>query len=131
MEEKLNQENLTNETFTERLFTYPHQEYIINVTVWNEFKDPTEVEVLYDCNNVLNAYSMETLQKQARTVDKKYAIVSLLYTKGKNFLGLKEQAKRTGECIVALTAKIKGNRKMVETGLKYKVMKKIGRIFSR
>ena len=103
----------------ERTFTYPHKEHIIDVTIWNETENPL---VLYDFNNVLNAHTLEKLQSVARTKDKPYAIVSFLHTKGKNFIALKQRAQDTGECIVALTSKLKGNKKWIETGLKNKVI---------
>jgi hypothetical protein len=109
--------------FTEREFTVGHKGYMLKVRVWNEHGvDPV---VLYDYNNVLNAYSLESLQKAARTKQEPYAIVSLLMTQGANFHGLRNRAKETGETIVAVTAKIKGDRKSVETGLKYQVMLKM------
>ena len=94
------------------------------MTIWNEAAAP-DPKVLFDYNNVLNAYPMELLAKQARVTGLPYAIVSLLMTQGDNFNNLRERAKNTGECIIALTAKIKGNRVKVETSLKYVAMKKM------
>ena len=79
--------------------------------------------VLYDFNNVLNAYPMEVLQEAADTVDQPYAIVSLLRTEGRNYLSLRERAIKTRECIVALSSKIRENRAMIETNIKYKIIK--------
>lgn len=110
----------TKNSFTERSFTYPHNGYIVNATIWNEIKDP---HVLYDYNNVLNTFTLETLEKAANTEGKEYAIVSLLRTKGDNYNDLKQMAMEDGECIVALTLKFRGNRVKIETGLKYKVIK--------
>ena len=106
---------------TTRTFTYLHQGYTVLATVWNEASalDPL---VLFDYNNVLNAYPMEYLQKQAGVIGCRYAIVSLLITQGRNFEGLRERARQTGECIVALTVKVNGNREVFETGLKYRAM---------
>lgn len=109
-------------TLTERQFTYEHEGYIITATVWNEAAAP-DPRVLYDFNNVLNAYSMELLQRRAEVENLPYAIVSLLMTQGTNFHSLKDRAKERGECIVALTAKLKGDRTRKETCLKYKIMK--------
>jgi len=108
---------------TERVFFYEHDGYRIQATIWNEANNP---QILFDFNNVLNAYTQNELLKASKIENMPYAIVSLLMTTGDNFKSLKEQAYRTGECIVALTAKLKGNRKQHETGLKYAVMKKLG-----
>ena len=108
----------------EKTFSFDHQGEQIDVTVWN-FTKQLQPHVLFDYNNVLNTYSLETLQKVAGAQNKSYAVVSLLMTKGDNFLALKQRSLETGECIVALTAKIKGDRVKKETGLKYTAMKKL------
>ena len=107
--------------FTQRVFTYPHEGYTIKVTVWNEAAAPNP-QVLFDYNNVLNAYELAFLQRRAHVKNLPYAIVSLLMTEGKNFQNLRERAKRTGECIMALTSKFKQRRLQAETCLKYRVM---------
>jgi hypothetical protein len=108
----------------EKTFSFEHRGEHIEVTVWN-FNRVLQPHVLFDFNNVLNAYPLKLLQKETGTLDQPYAIVSLLMTKGHNFEGLHQRALETGECIVALTAKIKGERVKKETGLKYQVMKKL------
>jgi hypothetical protein len=108
--------------FTERVFEYDHEGYRIRAAVWNEHAAP-DPRVLFDFNNVLNAYPMELLQKRAGVLNLPYAIVSLLMTQGANYHELKKRAEETGECIVALTARLKRKREHVETCLKYKCMK--------
>ena len=46
-------------------------------------------------------------------------------TQGANYQNLKKRAEETGECIVAITARLKQQRKQVETSLKYQLMKKM------
>lgn len=111
-------------TFTEREFTYKHNGYLITATVWNEASAPDPI-VLYDYNNVLNAYTMEELQKEGGLQNLPYAIVSLIGGKGQYFQNLMDRAKEKNECIVALTAKIRGDRVNTETCLKYVAMKKM------
>lgn len=108
----------------EKTFSFEHKGEPIDVTVWN-YTRALQPRVLFDFNNVLNAYPLKVLQKETGAVDKSYAIVSLLMTKGDNFQALKQRSLETGECIVALTAKIKGQRVEKETGLKYAAMKKL------
>ena len=109
---------------SETIFTLDHNGYLFQVTAWNldACKNP---KILFDYNNVLNVYTRQELLKAAKLEPQPYAIVSLLMTTGENFQSLKKQAQETKECIVAVTAKIKGNRQAVETGLKYAVMKKL------
>lgn len=108
--------------WTERLTTMNHEQYIIDVTIWNEKRTPNP-QILFDYNNVLNAYEPRVLRDAARVPDVPYAIVSLLRTKGDNFNALRERSKKTGETIVALTVKIQGQKERVERCMKYKVMK--------
>ena len=109
----------------EREFTFEHEGFPIAVTVWNESATP-QPQMLFDFNNVLNVYTMESLQLATGTTSLPYAIVSLLVTKGHNFLGLKERSYQTGETIVALTCDAKGDRFKVETGMKYQVTRLLG-----
>lgn len=108
----------------EQTFQFDHLGYTVDVTVWNK----TSVEqplVLFDFNNVLNAYELDFLQQQSNTQNQPYAIVSLLVGKGKNFQSLKQRALDTGECIVALTCKTTGGklgRHQFEQGVKLRVM---------
>ena len=106
---------------TERVFVYQHKGFDVTATVWNAESAP-DPEVLFDFNNVLNAYSMNELQRVAKVVGKPYAIVSLLMSQGKNFQDLKRRASETKECIIALTTKLKKNRQEVETGLKFRII---------
>lgn len=107
----------------ERMFAFEHKGWSIDVTIWNEHSMLAPPQLLFDFNNVLNAHKMHDLMKAARVSrDTPFAIVSLLATKGEHFTRLRDRAQETGECIVALTAKIKGDRKSVETGMKNRVM---------
>jgi hypothetical protein len=90
------------------------------MTIWNESKE--KPRVLYDYDNVLNAYSLDRLARAAGTVDWPYAIVSLLATQGDNFEQLRRLSEETKQCVVAITAKFRGNRVDCETGVKYIAM---------
>lgn len=107
--------------FTERNISYDHNGFKIGMTIWNESSAP-DPRVLFDYNNVLNAYTMEQLQKAGGIENLPYAIVSLLRTRGNNYMNLRERAKDTGECIIAVTAILKGNRVEAETSLKHRVI---------
>ena len=110
---------------TTREFTYAHRGYVVTATVWNEAAAP-DPRILFDFNNVLNAYTMRELHAAAKTFPgAPYAIVSLLSSKGLNFAALGQRAAETGECIVALTVKIRGNRVESETGIKHSAMKRM------
>lgn len=107
-----------------KTFVLEHKGYQVQVTVWNESKTPPVV--LYDYNNVLNTYSLPVLAKAAKLEDTlPYAIVSLLYTSGEHYQALQKRAESTGETVVALVVKIKGDRLQTETGLKYALMKRM------
>lgn len=109
----------------EREFTFEHEGFPVCVTIWNESSTP-QPRVLFDYNNVLNVYTIESLQRETETSGLRYAIVSLLITKGHNFLNLRERSYQTGETIVALTCESKGDQFKVETGIKYLVTELLG-----
>jgi len=107
--------------FSERRTSFQHEGYSIKVSIWNEHG--VVPQILFDYNNVLNAYTPEQLRTAANVPDVPYAIVSLLRTTGDNYEALKQRAQTTGETIVALTVKIHGQKEKVETCMKYKAMK--------
>lgn len=116
---------VSNETkplpWTERNISFKHEGYIVNVSIWNEHSTP-DPQILFDYNNVLNAYEPEVLRTSAGVPDVPYAIVSLLRTRGDNYEALRQRSISTGETIVAITVKIQGEKERVETCIKYKVM---------
>jgi len=111
--------------FTSREFKYEHEGHVVTATVWNEKSAPNP-RVLFDFNNVLNAYEMSYLQRCGGIENLPYAIVSLLNSQGRNWKVLRERAKESGECIIALTVRVKGQRVKVETCLKHRAMELMG-----
>lgn len=107
--------------WTERNTSFKHEGYIVSVSIWNEHSTPNP-QILFDYNNVLNAYDPAVLRTAAGVPDVPYAIVSLLRTRGDNYEALRQRSISTGETIVALTVKIHGEKERVETCMKYKAM---------
>lgn len=88
------------------------------VTVWN--MPSTAPKVALDYNNVLNVFEVKEVLEATGLIGASYAIVSFLKGKGDNFKALKERAKTTGECIVAVTADITNQDKR---SIKYEAIK--------
>lgn len=103
--------------------SFDYKGHLVDVSIWNYTKTPI---ILFDYNNVLNVYSRETLCESANiSTEHPYAIVSYLLGKGENYENLHKRALETGECIVAITARVKENRHDFETGLKTATVKKL------